>query len=96
MSQHNEKTIKQAIDETLNTFNLKSKVAETRIISSWEKIVGKMIANHTRKIFISKGALFIYLDNPALKNELKYSRDKIIELLNESAGEDLIKDVIIK
>ncbi len=96
MSDHNQKTIKQALEDAFDSMRIKQKVAETRLISSWETVMGKTIAKHTRKIFLSKGTLFIYLDNPALKNELTYARERIIELVNESAGEELIKDVVIK
>ena len=40
--------------------------------------------------------MFLYLDNPSLKNELIYSREKILKLLNEAAGEQLIKKVVIR
>ncbi len=96
MSDHNQKSVRQAIADEFSSLNIKDKVAETRLIASWEKVMGKMISKHTRKLFISKGTLFIYLDNPALKNELTYSRERIIELVNESAGEELIRQVVIK
>jgi predicted nucleic acid-binding Zn ribbon protein len=96
MADHNQKTIKQAIEEAFQSLNIKNKIDETRLITSWEKVMGKVISKHTRKLFVIKGTLFIYLDNPALKNELTYSRDKIIELVNESAGEELVKEVVIK
>ena len=96
MSDHNQKSIKQAIDDAFNSLNIKKKIAETRLVTSWEAVMGKTISKHTRKLFITKGTLFIYLDNPALKNELLYSRERIIELVNEAVGEELIKDVVIK
>jgi len=96
VSDHNQKTIKQALDEAFDSMHIKQKVAETRLINSWENVMGKTIAKHTRKIFLSKGTLFIYLDNPSLKNELTYARDRIIELVNESAGEELVREVVIK
>lgn len=96
MTDHNQKTIKEAIEDAFDAMHIRQKVAETRLIAAWENVMGKMIARHTRKIFLSKRTLFIYLDNPALKNELTYAREKIIELVNESAGEQLVKDVVIK
>lgn len=96
MSDHNQKSIKQALEDAFVSMRIRQKVAETRLVSSWENVMGKTISKHTRKIFLSKGTLFIYLDNPALKNELTYARERIIELVNESAGEELVKDVVIK
>ncbi|GIV35047.1 MAG: hypothetical protein KatS3mg031_2582 [Chitinophagales bacterium] len=96
MSSQNEKTLRQAIDEAFSLQNLKRKVAETRIVTAWEKISGKLIARHTRRLFIRNATLFIYLDNPALKNELTFCRNQIIELVNAYAGENLIQEVIVK
>ena len=96
MRDNNQKSIKQALDETFDFMRLKNKMAEARLIASWEAVMGKMIAKHTQKIYISKGTLFIYLDNAALKNELTYSRERIIELVNESAGDQIVKEVVIK
>lgn len=96
MKDYNQKSIKQAIEDAFNTINIRQKIAETRLISTWEKVMGKTIARHTRKLFISKGVLFIYIDNPALKNELTYSRERILELVNEAAGEELVKEVVLK
>ena len=96
MSEYNQKTIKKALEDAFDAMHIKGKVAQTRLFGSWEKVMGKTIAKHTRKIFLSKGTLFIYLDNPALKNELTYARERIIELVNESAGEVLVTEVVIK
>ena len=96
MSKYNEKTIKQALNEVFDDMRIRGKISEARLISTWEKVLGKTIAKHTRKLYISKGTLFVYLDNPALKNELTYARERMKELLNEEAGEELVKDVVIK
>jgi predicted nucleic acid-binding Zn ribbon protein len=96
MSKHNEKSLKEVLRETFDDMHISKKIAETRITGSWEKIVGKTIAKHTRKLFINKGTLFLFLDNPSLKNELLYERDKIIQLANEAAEEEVVKEVVIK
>jgi len=96
MAGNNEKSLKEAIGAMFDDLDLSQKISENRLITNWESIVGKLIAKHTTKIYIKKGVLFLYLDNPSLKNELVYSREKIIELLNETAGEQVIKEVVIR
>ncbi len=91
----NEKPIKQAIKEMLRLYRLDDKLSETNLVTSWENIMGKTIARHTKKIFISKRVLFIYLDSAALRHELSLAKSKIIEKLNESAGKTLIDDIVL-
>jgi predicted nucleic acid-binding Zn ribbon protein len=90
MGEHNQLTIKQAIDEMLKTFRLDKKMSELKLIASWEKVMGGMIARHTSHIFIQNKELFIRLDSAALRQELSFSKEKIVKLLNEEAGGEVI------
>ena len=96
MSNKNQYSLKEAIQEMLKAYQLDGKLKEINLINSWEKIVGKMIANHTKDVYISNKKLFIKVDSDALRHELLYSREKIKNSMNEEAGEELIEEVILK
>jgi predicted nucleic acid-binding Zn ribbon protein len=96
MSKHNEYTIKDLIDKMLQVYGLDRKLAEKKLISSWESVMGGMIAKHTKDIFIIKQQLFITLDSSALRNELSMAKSKIISMMNEAAGEAVINEIIFK
>lgn len=92
----NEQSLKDAIGTFLKSSRLSGKLAEQKIIDGWEKHMGKMIAKHTKQISISNKKLFLHLDSAPLKQELFYSREKIIKMLNEEAGENVIEEVIFR
>lgn len=92
----NEQNIKEAIGEFLKSSRLSKKLAEQKIIDGWEKHMGKMIAKHTKQISISNKKLFLHLDSAPLKQELFYSREKIIKILNKEAGEEVIREVVFR
>ena len=96
MSKHNETTIKKAIEQLLETYKLKGRINEIRLINSWEKIMGKAISSRTRQIHISGRTLYISLDSAALRHELSFAKDKIIKLINEAVGEEVIDEVVLK
>ena len=96
MSQHNQKLIKQAIEELLKTYKLKEGLTEVRLKNSWEKIVGPLIANHTKDIQIKNKTLYITVDSAALRQELLYGKEKLVDLLNEAAGEKMIEEIVLK
>lgn len=96
MRKSNEISIGDAIKEFLKEKKMDVKLKHVSIINSWEQVMGKTIAKHTKNIFISNKKLFITLDSPALKHELMYAKDKILKMVNDQAKEQLIEEVIIQ
>lgn len=92
----NELMLGDAIKAMIKNYRLKDKLTEVGLINSWERIVGKMIANHTLKIYVKNRSLFIKLDSAALTNELKYSKEKIVKALNKEVGENVIDKIVFR
>ena len=92
----NEQSIKEVISDFIQSNHMKNKLAEINIINNWEKIVGVLIAKNTTKIYFYKSKLFLHIESAPLRNELNYSRSKILELINKEAGEELIDEVVVR
>jgi len=93
MNVHNQKMLGEAIREFLRTYKLEEKITETRILSSWEKVVGPHIARYTRKISLKEQVLTVYLNSSVMRNELSLAREKIIGMINKEAGAEVVKEV---
>jgi len=89
-------TLKDAITQLLRTYQLEDKLIEHRLIANWEVVVGTMISRHTKDIWIKDGKLFVKLDSATIRQELTYHRSKMLELLNESVGKNLITDIVLR
>lgn len=96
MSKHNEHTLKEAIGQLLKAYKLDDKLAERKLISSWENVMGAMIAKHTTDLYIKHQQLFVTLDSAALRNELSLAKTKIVKMLNDEVGSQVIVEVILK
>lgn len=94
MKVSNDKSIGEVIKEIVETYHLEGKLNEMKVIQSWEKTVGEMIARHTKDLYMKKGKLFVRVDSPALKNELGYNTSLIIEKLNQEAGGKVVDEII--
>ena len=92
---YNDKTMKEAIEQMLNVYKIKRKFDETGIIAAWPELVGKMVANRTKQIYIYEKKLFLRIESSVVKNEIVQMRAQIIEKVNEKAGNVLIEDVIL-
>lgn len=96
MSKGNEFTLKSAIEQLLRTYKLDGKLKEVSLINSWERIMGPAIQKYTRNLYISNRILYVEISSAPLREELKYGRAKIMQMLNDAAGEKIIDDVILR
>jgi predicted nucleic acid-binding Zn ribbon protein len=90
----NDQPLKEALQEMLETFRLDQKFRQKKIVSSWEKIMGPAVANRTNEIIFREKKLFVYLNSASLREELFNSRDRIMNLLNEEAGAEIVTEIV--
>ena len=85
--------IDQVIDRLLKAYQLDGRMREMDIISAWEEMMGKAVANRTDRLSIHAGVLHIKLNSSVMRDELLHGKQVIIERVNQKAGEELIRDV---
>jgi len=94
--QSNEQPLGEVIRELLSSYRLEGKLQQARVIEAWPEVTGKMITNHTKDMYFKGSKLFVKIDSPALKNELSYSKGKIIDELNKLVGEEIVTDIVFR
>jgi predicted nucleic acid-binding Zn ribbon protein len=94
MKTSNDRPIGEVLRELIETYRLEGKLNELKIVHAWEDVVGQMIANHTKDLYVRNGKLFVKVDSPALKNELTFNTSTIQERLNNAAGGQVITEII--
>ena len=95
MKRTNTKVIGEVLREYIDSMSMGRKLKESRLEQHWEEILGKNAASLTKKIFLKKGVLYVYLNSSVLRNELLMMRETIIERMNEKAGEELVTKVVL-
>lgn len=81
--------------EFINKSRYKPRLMEVRIQENWEEVVGKTIARYTDSVKLFDSKLVITTAVAPLKQELNYSKERIIRLVNEMLGEEIVKEVQI-
>ena len=96
MKRSNEQSLKQAVDHMIDALGMRPKMDELDIASSWDNVVGAMVARHTVNIRLRHGKLHVRVDSAPLRQELGYMRDALKEVLNRRAGKEVVKEIILE
>jgi len=89
-------SLAEAIKDYINEMKLGGKLSEVGTINSWEEIVGKAISSHTTRIYIKDHVLYVHLNSSVVRNELLMLREVLKEKLNEKAGAEIVKEIVLR
>ena len=89
-------SLADAVKDYIAEMNLGGKLSEVGVINSWEEIVGKAISSRTSRIYIKDHVLYVHLNSSVVRNELLMLRQVLNEKLNETAGSEVVKDIVLR
>lgn len=89
-------SLAEALKDYVKEMKLEGKLNEIGLINSWEEVVGKAISTRTSKVYIKDQVLYVHLSSSVVRNELLMLRQALKEKLNEKAGSEVIKDIVLK
>ena len=90
------KPIKNIIESFVEQDSISDGIFNIKIQKAWENAVEKKILDYTKEIYVKGDILYIKVSNPILKQEILYSRQKVINLINEELEKDFIKKIVLK
>ncbi len=93
MKRSNSEHISGVLQQVLRDLGLERPLLEQRIVDAWPSLMGKMIAQYTRKVEFKNGVLFVYLSSAPLRQELFLARFELVKKLNEYIGAEIVRDV---
>ena len=77
------KPIKNIIENFVEQKSISDGIFNVKVQKAWENAVEKKILDYTKEIYIKGEILYIKVSNPILKQEILYSKQKVINLINE-------------
>lgn len=86
-------SVKDAIEAMLDSYKLRGKFDQTKLINSWESMMGKPISRRTEKIFIKEKMLFVKLNSAPLRQELTIAKSKVLEIIHKHFDKNLVEDI---
>lgn len=87
-------TVDSVVKQILRQTGLEQHLQELRVISLWDRVMGKRVSKYTAEKFIRNHVLYIKITSPALRQNLSMQRSMLIRRLNRDVGATVIADII--
>ena len=89
-------SISDALKEFVETNKLEKGLDKVNVADAWAKLMGNGVNNYTTSVNLERETLYIQLNSSVLREELSYGKQKIINMLNEELGKEIIKKLILR
>ena len=96
MKRSHTQSLGQVIRDYVAEMNIGRKLKEINLSGDWEELLGKTISRYTRKVYLSKGILYVEISSAVVKAELIMMREDIRRRMNEKAGEEIVLKIVFK
>ena len=89
-------SMSDALQDFIETNKLQKGMDKVNARESWIKLMGNGVNNYTTAIELRNGTLFVSLSSSVLREELSHGKSKIIVMLNEELGKELVKKLVLR
>ncbi|WP_412984349.1 DUF721 domain-containing protein [Pontimicrobium sp. IMCC45349] len=94
---HNENLkISDVLKEFVQENNLQKGLDSVNVKDAWANLMGNGVNNYTTSVKLHQDTLYVELSSSVLREELSYGKEKIIAMLNESLGKNLITKLVLR
>ena len=93
---NNQSAIGDILNEIIKNNKLEPGLNEVSVIDAWKNLMGNGVNNYTRKVALRNGTLYVELTSAVLREELSYGKDKIIKMINDELGKEVVRNVVLR
>lgn len=93
MERHAPQSVGDVLRDILEETSLQQRIDELKAAEMWKHIVGKNMAEETGRPNVRNGVMQIGVRNASLRNELNMHRSQLREMINNTIGKDIIKEI---
>lgn len=91
----NEHTLQELLKRAYLRLDMEEAVTELEVKSVYERVVGDLISRLTWKVSFKDGTLALSVASPALRHELWFRRDSLVDKINEQLGRRVVQKIVL-
>lgn len=88
-------SMEDLMKEVIKENKLTKGMNQISVKEAWAKLMGNGVVSYTNKVELNGKILVVKLKSSVLREELSYGKEKIINMMNEELGENLISKIML-
>lgn len=92
----NDSPIGDVLKQIIAANKLQPGIDQVSVKEAWKSLMGNGVNTYTRAIALKGHTLYVELTSAVLREELSYGKDKIIKMINEELGREVVKEVVLR
>ncbi len=92
----NDESLGEVLKRLVKAYHLQGKLHESQLKTAWEAAMGSIIARQTLSIKLENRCLVVKMQSAAMRQDLSFSKDKILNLVNQQLHTDYVQQIEIK
>ncbi|MBL7886901.1 MAG: DUF721 domain-containing protein [Flavobacterium sp.] len=92
----NESSIADVLKEFIHVNKLEQGIDKIDVEQAWKKLMGNGVNAYTQDVILKGATLYVKLTSSTLREELSYGKQKIIAMLNEEIGKEVVKELVLR
>jgi len=89
-------SINDALKDFIKENKLQGGIDKIEVRDAWKNLMGNGVNKYTADIQLKRETLYINLTSSVLREELSYGKEKIIKMINEELGKELVKSLVLR
>lgn len=92
----NDSSIGDILKEIIQANKLEKGLNQISVADAWKNLMGNGVNNYTKDVILKGSTLYVELTSSVLREELTYGKSKIITMINEELGSEIVKEVVLR
>ena len=88
--------LSEALQDFVEKNKLQTGLDKVNARDVWNQQMGPAIEKYTTSLKLDGNTLYVQLSSSVLREELSYGKEKIVRILNEALGKDLITKIVLR
>ena len=88
-------SIQDLMKDVIKENKLTKGMHQLSVNEAWAKLMGQGVVSYTNSIELQRKTLIVNLKSSVLREELSYGKEKIVKMMNEELGEELISKILL-
>jgi len=92
----NDSAVGDILKEIIQANKLQPGIDQVAVLDEWRSLMGNGVNSYTRNIALKGSTLYVELTSAVLREELSYGKAKIVKMINDELGREVVKDVVLR